>query len=257
MMFSTSLLPVLDRVGNFERDPNEVTIKEKKLHFWTPEEFSKISSAMRKEALAIDEVDRRFMIAWSCYVFLNILFYTGLRRGECNALKVSDFHDDGIRPYLDINKSITQKVTDVDWLLTDPKNKNSVRIVPVPQNLALILREHIKNRLSRLGIDDISNLYLVGGVRPLSDNTFNTNKERFERKLEIPHIRTHDLRHSYASVLINNGVTPDVIQKLMGHSSIQITLQIYSHLYPKTLTSAVNIFDQLTTPLIQNFDYSK
>ena len=256
LMYSTQLLPLLNRVGNFEKDPNEVTKKEKALHFWTPSEFEKVSSFLRSECEKIDSLDYRFMPNWSSYVFLNILFYCGLRRGEANALKVSDLHDDGVNPYLDINKSITQKAKGIDWLLTDPKNKNSVRCVPIPKNLALILREHISSRLSRLGVADISELYLVGGLKPLSDNTFNEIKIRAEKATFVSHIRTHDLRHSFASVLINNGVTPDVIQKLLGHSSISITLEIYSHLYPKTLTNAISIFDSLTSPIVQKIDVS-
>ena len=256
-MYGTQLLVLLNKVGNFARNPNEVSVKTKALHFWTPEEFQKVADSMRSHCEEISEFDYRFMPNWSAYVFLNILFYAGLRRGEANALKVSDFHDDGISPYLDVNKSITQKAKGVDWLLTDPKNKNSIRCVPVSRNLAIILREHLHNRIERLGFSDTSNLYLVGGIRPLSDNTFNEIKKREELAVNVPHIRTHDLRHSFASVLINNGVQPDVVQKLMGHSSISITLEIYSHLYPKTMTSALSVFDAVTSPIVQKIDSSR
>lgn len=56
--------------------------------------------------------------------------------------------------------------------------------------------------------------------------------QRHAKKLGLPAIRLHDLRHSHASMLINIGTPPKVVQERLGHASIQMTLDLYSHLYP-------------------------
>lgn len=64
-------------------------------------------------------------------------------------------------------------------------------------------------------------------------------KEDAEKRAGIPHIRVHDLRHSYASLLINKGTDIAVISRLMGHGSPAITYKIYSHFYPETNYKAI------------------
>jgi site-specific recombinase XerD len=58
--------------------------------------------------------------------------------------------------------------------------------------------------------------------------------------LDEPHPRIHDLRHSYASRLLGAGVPIHVVQRLLGHESIQTTVDTYSHLMPDALTQAMN-----------------
>ena len=254
-MYGTSLVPVLNRVGQFATDPNKVTKKVRKLEYWNPAEFEKFSTALRKICEKIPSTSRSYLPHWSTYVLLSICFYCGLRRGEANALTIADFHD-GAKPYLDINKSVTLKTKGEAWLITDPKNKASVRCVPVPQRLRSILVEHINERLARLPVPFSPELFLVGGMRPLADQTCDSIKEQIEKDNNIRHIHVHGLRHSYATVLINNGVQPNVIQKLCGHANLSITLAIYAHLYPKTLTDAIDIFDSLISPPTTSFDIS-
>lgn len=70
-------------------------------------------------------------------------------------------------------------------------------------------------------------------------------KEDAEKRAGIPHIRVHDLRHSYASLLINKSTDIAVISRLMGHGSPAITYKIYSHFYPETNYKAIEDIDSL------------
>ena len=63
--------------------------------------------------------------------------------------------------------------------------------------------------------------------------------ERLRQKAGLPHLRLHDLRHSYASFLVNNGRTLYEVQQLLGHSSSKVT-ERYSHLSLSTLQEAAN-----------------
>jgi integrase len=60
----------------------------------------------------------------------------------------------------------------------------------------------------------------------------NKSFSRLIKASGLPHIRFHDLRHSAASILLAKGVNPKVVQELPGHSSIKMTMDIYSHLIP-------------------------
>lgn len=233
---------LLESVGNFKKDPNAV-VEHKALQYWKPEQFNSFINKMREFCEKANPRSQEYMCRWSSYVLLSICFYAGLRRGEANALYVSDFHC-GENPYLDITKSVTKKVKGGGWFLTGPKNPQSVRKVPIPRSLALLLEEHINCRLKKIeGYNEA--FYLCGGQTPVNDSSTDRIKESIERKNGIPHITVHDLRHSYVSVLINSNVPITTISKLVGHSSPDITWKVYSHLYPETMTRVVDVFDEL------------
>lgn len=237
----------LQRAGNFIADPNAKP-EEKKLHYWTAEKFTKFTSAMME---IIDEDTKRDASAYDLMenqgilVFYHILFYGGLRRGEANALQIKDFHD-GEHPYLSITKSVSMKnKIDGKYLVTNPKNTQSVRNVPIPRHLAELLRDHIDNMKLCYEKEFQNDFFLCGGRQPIPDTTADLLKEEAEKRAGLPHIRVHDLRHSYASLLINKGTDISVISRLMGHGSTDITYKIYSHFYPETNYTAIEGIDDL------------
>lgn len=234
---------VLEQVGGFHRDPNEVT-PERKLHFWTISQFEKFNKAIDDDIKKFrSKEDTQEVSLENTKVLLNICFFAGTRRGEANALKVSDFHD-GIHPYLSIRRSITEKVGLGRFLETNPKNSSSIRDVPIPSNLAALIRRHIKEYLSKEYAYSPS-FFLAGGAYPISDTTADNIKLKEEQKAGLPHIRIHDLRHSYVSMLIQADVPITVIAKLAGHSSPDITYKIYGHLLPQTKNQAISSIEHL------------
>ncbi|MDI3509118.1 MAG: hypothetical protein PWP55_1310 [Clostridiales bacterium] len=64
-------------------------------------------------------------------------------------------------------------------------------------------------------------------------------------KLELPNVRFHDLRHTHATLLLEQGVHPEVVQERIGHSSITITLDTYSHLVPNLQQEAAQKIDDM------------
>jgi len=78
---------------------------------------------------------------------------------------------------------------------------------------------------------------------------------RFHRLLQragLPRIRFHDLRHTTATLLLTNGVHPKVVASLLGHSTVQITLDTYSHVTPTLAREAVARLDALVANSIAN-----
>ncbi len=63
------------------------------------------------------------------------------------------------------------------------------------------------------------------------------------RRLELPNIRWHDLRHTCATLLLSRGVHPKLVQHLLGHSSIQLTLDRYSHWIPSMGRATASAMD--------------
>ena len=109
-------------VGNF-RNPYE---NKREMDFYTPEEFKKYIQAAKKQA-ELSEQSTGSIYEWNFYVFFNIAFYTGMRKGEINALKWSDIDDKIIH----VRRSIAQKLKGDDRE-TSPKNKSSVRDLQMP-----------------------------------------------------------------------------------------------------------------------------
>ena len=68
---------------------------------------------------------------------------------------------------------------------------------------------------------------------------------RFLAKAGLPHVRFHDLRHAHATLMLLQGVHPKIVSERLGHSSIGITLDTYSHVLPAMQAEAAKAFDDL------------
>ncbi len=86
-----------------------------------------------------------------------------------------------------------------------------------------------------------------------------TNKSRLGYELKnyaevakVKRIRIHDLRHSHASLLIEQGIQPNIVQHRLGHEKIETTLNTYSHLYPNKQYHLATFLDNLATTNIPN-----
>ena len=172
------------------------------LHYWTREQFDKfITSGLPPKYIAV----------------FSLLFWTGCRVGELLALTPNDYDSEG--KLIHITKTAHRR--DGKTYTTPPKTAASRRDVTLPTFAAMILEDWIKRTDAR------GNEILF----ELNKSTVQKEFRRYTDKAGLPRIRVHDLRHSHASMLINKGVAPKLIQERLGHASITITLDIYSHLY--------------------------
>lgn len=248
--YGIDLLTMLNAVGDFTKSRNDFD-EEKPLRFWTEEQFKKFLSIYdgsfpKRSAWNLD-CFQRDEGASKCIFAL--CFYAGLRVGEANALYISDFHDDGKKPYIDVSKSVTfaqlKKGEKMQVFIAPPKNKTSIRKVPIPEVLADILRKHIADFSSKVEPKRKKDpIFLAGGVEPIPVTKLRLIFEAGIKKAQLPPIMIHGLRHSYVSVLINNHVPLETISRLVGHSTPTMTWKVYSHLYPETLSDAVDVFDK-------------
>lgn len=179
--------------------------RARSLNFWTQAEFQQFISV-------VEQPEHRML-------FL-ILFYAGLRIGECLALTVGDFNSR--RATLDISKSLS--IVDGQEIIQTPKTSKSIRTVVLPAKVARLLRDYLRASGSTDPQRRIFGTLYKEMCRRLL--------KRYAERAGVKAIRIHDLRHSHASLLINMGVPPLAISERLGHENVQTTLNIYSHLYP-------------------------
>lgn len=180
---------------------------------------------------------------------------TGLRQGELFALTWDDidFSNNLIR----VNKNV-KDVTHVsrsgrgkyEQIIQTPKTAKSNRFVPIPHFLIPKLLDHKEKQLQYINL--AANLYTDKNlVFPNSvGNFFNTSNIRKILKTilnskEIKQIKFHDLRHTYATRLLEAGEEPKIIQELLGHSNISVTLDTYTHVLEKLKIKSTSKLDDL------------
>lgn len=156
--------------------------------------------------------------------FVGLCLYCGLRREEALGLQWGDIQGDK----LTVNRSVAFVGTLVDTS-QELKNKSSHRTVPIPQPLQDILRQ-----TPRLGI------YVVtrAAGEPMTQSGFRRMWDIVRREAPCE-VRAHMLRHSYATNLYRAGIDLKTAQYLLGHTTIQMTANVYTHLAKEDTAASV------------------
>ena len=128
--------------------------------------------------------------------------------------------------------------------ITKPKNNSSIRKVPICDELINIIndqKEYCEKNI--YGFND--DFYVCGYYEPISPSYVDSVNNHIADISNLKHIRIHDYRHSYCSLLINGGIPLLAVSKLLGHSTIEITQKVYSHIYPSQCDEALNYLNSL------------
>lgn len=187
------------------------------LNFWTLSEYQKFIATM--------EPGTRY------YLIFEILFWTGCRIGELLALTPADI--DYKNNQMHITKTYYR--TNRQDVLTEPKTKQSVRVVDIPEFLKQEIKEFVEGHY---GMPDDERLF------PIVQEAVQHKMKRQIKKAGVKDIRVHDLRHSHVAYLINKGIEPILIKERVGHKDIRITLNTYGHLYPNRQRMVANLLDE-------------
>ena len=166
----------------------------------------------------------------SHFTFMGLGIYislsTGLRIGEICALKWSDINvTDGI---LTVNRTIERiyiiegEKKHTELVINTPKTKNSCREIPMNKELLGMLKP-----LKKVVNDDY--YILTNDERPTEPRTYRNYYKRVMEKLDIPKLKYHGLRHSFATRCIEVGCDYKTVSVLLGHSNISTTLNLYVH----------------------------
>ena len=160
--------------------------------------------------------------------------FTGLRAGEIAALRIGSVDLRGGSVH------VARSASKVRGRLVEgePKTRAGRRTVFLNRALSERLRAHLADRL----LDRDGYVFAARDGRPLNYGTFYSLHFKPAVRAVLPEhlhgLRFHDLRHTFASLLVEQGAHPKEMAELMGHSSVQITLDRYSHVMPR-LTAAL------------------
>jgi integrase len=167
----------------------------------------------------------------------------GLRRGEIAALRWHSVNlDNG-------QLSVVASVEQTEKGVREKETKSGRdRTVELPSIVIEELRRHRigqAENLLRLGVrlTDHSHVCAREDGQPLQPRSFTHAFRKFVRRRGLQRIRFHDLRHSHATQMLKDGIHPKIAQERLGHSSVSITLDLYSHVLPGMQAEAASRVD--------------
>jgi integrase len=196
-----------------------------------------------------EEQARRFMEAvedseWG--LPFKVLLYTGLRRSELTGLKWSNI--DLERAALSVTQTV-QRLKGKGLVDMDPKSPRSKRRVSLPSSAVAALRQQRSKQAAQrllagpawLGHDYV---FTTAEGRPIAPDRLSAAFQRISNSLGFKNIRLHDLRHTHATLMLKMGIHPKIVSERLGHASIGITLDTYSHVLPGLQEAAAEAFEE-------------
>ena len=156
---------------------------------------------------------------WRDFFYTELM--TGLRRGEICALMWRDF--DAKAGTLGISRTLHSKGQGV-YALGDTKTSQGNRTIILPESVAALLRARKKNSISQWIFPQPTSPEL-----PMNPGTAYRRLKTLLEEAELPSIRFHDLRHTFATLALQNGMDVKTLSAMLGHVSAATTLDIYTH----------------------------
>ena len=156
---------------------------------------------------------------WRDFFYTELM--TGLRRGEICALMWRDF--DAKAGTLGISRTLHSKGQGI-YALGDTKTSQGNRTIILPESVAALLRARKKNSISQWIFPQPTSPEL-----PMNPGTAYRRLKTLLEEAELPSIRFHDLRHTFATLALQNGMDVKTLSAMLGHVSAATTLDIYTH----------------------------
>lgn len=192
--------------------------KAEEMDYWTYDEYIAFREGVKDKPLS--------------YICFEVLYWTGMREGELLALSPADIDLDN--KIISINRTY-QRIGGKD-VFTSPKTRKSKRKIPIPDFLCQELSDYIQ---SRYMLDADERLF------PVTKSYLSHEMLRGCKNTGVKKIRIHDIRHSHASLLINQGCDALMLADRLGHEKVSTTLNTYSHLFPHKQQELVHSLESL------------
>lgn len=150
-----------------------------------------------------------------------LCLFSGIRIGELCALKWSDI--DLSNGLLHVTKTCQRIKSGISTklVITAPKSASSARIIPVPEFLLNILKEFVPSNLNEY--------FLSGTEKAIEPRTMQYRFKSILKKVNLPSINFHSLRHIFATNCIALGFDVKTLSEILGHGTVEITLDRYVH----------------------------
>lgn len=173
--------------------------------------------------------------------------YTGVRRSELLGLWWGDV--DLIFSQISVSRGLHQ-LKGGAYVLTEPKSQKSRRSIALSPAVVAVLRHQREVREAQakelgVALTDRDYVFAHADNNPWRPNSVTRAWQSLCLRAGLKPIRLHDARHTHASLMLKAGVHPKVVQERLGHSSIEMTLDIYSHVMPGLQEAAAARFEEL------------
>lgn len=209
-------------------DPPSISRSGRSIRVWTGDQLRCFLDAMADHEL---------------YALYLLAATTGMRRGEIAGLLWHNVDLDAAR------LTINQQIVSVQYQLieTDLKTPASRRNIDLDPRTVAELRRHrrrqLEERMATGRRGDDGYVFAKPDGAPIHPDLISQTFERAVAKLDVPRIRLHDLRHTHATILLQQNVHPKVVSERLGHSSVAFTMTVYQHVMPGLQAQAASTFE--------------
>jgi integrase len=225
-----------------------VAVGQWRLLTWNPADAVKAPKLARKSMKALDPAGTAALLDFArpyrLFIPIMLAVTSGLRRGEICALRWRNV-ELGTTPQLSISVSTEQTKAGIREKTTKSGRARTVALTQLAVEELQRHKLHQAEELLRLGLRQTDEMYVVARAdgQPLKPNSLTHEFVRFISGIDLPKVRFHDLRHSHATHLLASGVHPKIAQERLGHATVAITLDLYSHVLPGMQADAASRVD--------------
>ena len=167
--------------------------------------------------------EQQFILEKTNDISVILSLFTGIRLGELCALRIENVNLEKGTIYIDstvqrVNTFKQDRKTGI--MITTPKSKNSVRVIPLPNCLIKLLERHIKAD---------SGYFLTNSEKIVEPRTLQNRFKRLLSECGMPVVNFHLLRHTFATRCLESGMDIKTLSEVLGHANASITMNIYCH----------------------------
>ncbi|MBO5179244.1 MAG: site-specific integrase [Clostridia bacterium] len=211
-----------------------IKVRKKEIVFYTPDELKMFMQALNKESIRNQAI-------------ILLTLASGCRRGEITGLTWEDI--DFVKCAIDISK-ITQYTPGYGTYEKETKTESSTRKAFIGKNTIEILKKHkIEEEKKKLLLgnkwEGSNRIFTTRYGDDMHPNTPSKILDSVIKRNGLKRITFHGLRHTYATQLIYNDVQPQIISKSLGHSSLSITHNVYSHFFEEEYQEVANVMNKV------------
>jgi len=216
----------------------------------------------RKEMKTLSDVQVRTLLSFAEGDRFEVLFWlavtTGLRQGELLGLKWSDV--DWTNRRLRIQRQLQRLRGGLAF--SEPKSAAGRRVIALGIATIEKLQKHQHLQVGEIQTagkfwKENDMIFPSSTGTPMDPSNLYHNFKRLLKEAGLPDVRFHDLRHTAATLMLQQGIHPKVVQERLGHSDISMTLNTYSHVLPVMQDEAAEKLDDLLTPINISDDLKK
>ena len=213
----------------------------------TPPQNRRLEMHTLTENQVSDVLQKATTDTYHCLFYLAL--QTGLRRGELLGLRWIDINLDFAE--LSVSRSAVQ-CPGGEIIFKTPKTTRSRRTVALSPQTCITLRQYLKNQTAIQARGNITFskdalVFCQVNGKPLKGNTVWRAWHVMLKRMGITGIRFHDMRHTMATLMLQAGIHPKIVQERLGHASISTTLDLYSHVSPGLQQAAAAKLDNIFT----------